>query len=284
MSERRAPGATAQGACGGGARRPAGCLWQGLSRRAWPAAGVLLAVCGAGHAQAIHAQAIQAQTIQAHTIQALTITGATYDAPTTRYAHAVLGDAVEWGALVLTLSDGLQLRLTLPEARVFEDLAPRLADLDGDGAPEVIVIETDRTLGASLAIYDTTGKIAATPYIGRTNRWLAPVGAGDLDGDGLVELAYIDRPHLAKTLRIWRYVDRALVPVADLTGLTNHKIGWDFIVGGLRDCGTGAEMITADADWRSVMATRLTPSGPVTRPVAAYTDPSSFDDVMACAQ
>ena len=29
------------------------------------------------------------------------ITKARYEAPTTRYAHGVLGDAVEWGALVI---------------------------------------------------------------------------------------------------------------------------------------------------------------------------------------
>ena len=38
---------------------------------------------------------------------------------------------------------------------------------------------------------------------------LAPLGAADLDGDGKIELAYIDRPHLAKILRIWRFDDGA---------------------------------------------------------------------------
>ena len=45
------------------------------------------------------------------------------------------------------------------------------------------------TQGARLAIYDETGLVSATPYIGRSNRWLAPLGAGDLDGDGNIELA-----------------------------------------------------------------------------------------------
>jgi hypothetical protein len=46
--------------------------------------------------------------------------------------------------------------------------------------------------------------LASTPWIGQRFRWLAPVAAADLDGDGAMELAYVDRPHLARTLRVWR--------------------------------------------------------------------------------
>ncbi len=141
------------------------------------------------------------------------ITSATYTEPTTRYAHGVLGDAIEYGAIELVLDTGSKLILRLPEERVFEDLEPRVQDLDGDGSAELIVIESHRDLGARLAVYDAQGFVAATPYIGRSNRWLAPLGAADLDEDGAMELAYIDRPHLAKTLRIWRFKDRALTHV-----------------------------------------------------------------------
>ncbi|MBS0126146.1 VCBS repeat-containing protein [Aestuariicoccus sp. KMU-90] len=185
------------------------------------------------------------------------VTGARYDEPTTRYAHGVLGDAVEWGALVLTLGDGSARRIVLPETRVFEDLEPRLWDVTGDGLPEVVTVESDLRLGARLAIWGAEGLIAATPFIGQTNRWLAPVGAADLDGDGRIEIAYVDRPHLAKTLRVWRLEGDALREVASATGLSNHRIGWDFIIGGIRDCGAGAEMLVASGDWASVMAVRF---------------------------
>ncbi|WP_108815122.1 FG-GAP repeat domain-containing protein [Loktanella sp. Alg231-35] len=210
-----------------------------------------------------------------------TILSADYAAPTDRYAHGILGDAIEWGALVVTTDAGDR-RFTLPQDRVFEDVAPRLADLDGDGTPEVVVVETLKTAGAQLAVYDETGKIAATPHIGRTNRWLAPIGAADLDGDGFVEIAYIDRPHLAKTLRVWRFRDGALRPVADLPGLTNHRIGEADIAGGIRDCGQGPEMITANADWSRVMATTLDNGQLTTRDIGRHVNRRSFAVALAC--
>lgn len=215
-------------------------------------------------------------------LAAQTITSARYAEPTNRYDHGILGDDLEWGALVLILQNGSTITLRLPETRVFEDIEPRLADVDGDGAPEVIVIETDLSRGASLAIYDVKGKRTATRYIGRTHRWLAPLGAADLDGDGAVELAYIDRPHLAKTLRVWRYQNDKLVPVADLPGLTNHQIGQDFILGGIRDCGQGPEIVTVNANWSRLMATTLTNNTLSARDIGVYKTPSSFDIALNC--
>ncbi len=227
-------------------------------------------------------RALALVALTATTACAETIVSAQYTDPTDRYAHGILGDAIEWGALVITTSTGTR-RFTLPQDRVFEDVAPRLVDLDNDGTPEVIVIETLASEGAQLAIYDATGKIASTPHIGRTNRWLAPIGAADLDADGAIEIAYIDRPHLAKTLRVWRYEGGALTHVADLEGLTNHRIGEADIGGGVRDCGNGPEMITASGDWRNVMATTLVDGQLSTRVLGDHIDRGSFATALACA-
>jgi FG-GAP-like repeat len=216
-------------------------------------------------------------------LAAQTITSARYAEPTDRYDHGILGDDLEWGALVLTFRNGSKTTLRLPDTRVFEDIEPRIADVDGDGSPEVIVIETDMSRGASLAIYDAKGKRTATPYIGRSHRWLAPLGAADLDGDGIVEVAYIDRPHLAKTLRIWRYQNDKLVPVAELAGLTNHQIGQDFILGGIRDCGQGPEIITVNTNWSRLMASTLLNGALSARDIGAYKAPSSFEAALNCA-
>ncbi len=210
------------------------------------------------------------------------IIAAHYDAPTSRYSHGVLGDAIEWGALVLALDDGRRLRVTLPDSSVFEDTAPRLADVDGDGNNEVVVVESSLVLGARLAIHDETGLLAATPHIGRRYRWLAPVAVADLDGDGATELAWIDRPHLARTLRIWRYRDGRLFPVAERTGLTNHRIGWNFIAGGLRDCGAFPEMILASGDWTRILAARLVSGRIELRDLGPYRGPESLAAARRC--
>ena len=246
------------------ARRLAMREWRGFARRAlhvsrlWPLA------------LAASVTAAQAEVVSARYLE-----------PTDRYAHGVLGDAIEWGTLEIRLKDNTRRRLVLPESRVFEDLEPRLFDVDLDGDLEVIVIESSATQGARLSIYDENGLLAANPYIGTRNRWLAPVGAADLDGDGKIEIAYIDRPHLAKTLRIWRYENGALTEVAQKPGLTNHKIGQDYISSGIRDCGNGPEMVTADANWRSVIVSRFDGAAIKSQAADGFSQ-DALADVLAC--
>jgi len=218
------------------------------------------------------------------------IQSATYIAPTTRYDHGILGDAIEYGAMRMLYASCEDcanpvrgsVRITLPQNRVFEDLKPRLIDLDNDRQNEVVVIETDLDLGARLAVYDLKGLIDATPFIGRTHRWLAPIGAADLDGDGFVELAYILKPHLAKELLVWRWRDRKLAFVAKIGGLTNHRIGQDFISGGIRDCGQGPELVSANSNWSLVMVTTFDGGSLVSRPVGPFRGTDSINAALTC--
>lgn len=214
------------------------------------------------------------------------ITAARYTDPTTRYAHGVLGDAIEHETLEVTLSGGQTARVHWPDTVVFEDTEPRLADVDGDGISEVIVVEAHEDQGARLSVYGladgTLTRRAETPWIGRTNRWLAPIGAADLDGDGAVEIAYIDRPHLAKTLRVWRFDSDTLTEVATLAGLTNHRIGERDIAGGLRDCGQGPEMIVADASWAQVVSVRMTGTTLTATPIGPHQGRPSFARALRC--
>ena len=214
------------------------------------------------------------------------IVSARYDGPTTRYPHGVLGDDIEYDTLVVRLSDGREISARWAQDIVFEDLSPRVVDVDGDGAPEVVVVESHETQGARLAIWGirdgALAQIAATPHIGTRFRWLAPVAVADLDGDGLVELAYVDRPHLAKVLRVWRYgADGALTQVASVEGMTNHRIGWDYIAGGLRNCGQGPEMVLADAGWTDVVAVRLADGGLAQQVLGAYS-PEALERALGC--
>ncbi|MBB5514203.1 hypothetical protein FHS89_000201 [Rubricella aquisinus] len=215
------------------------------------------------------------------------IVSARYDAPTTRYAHAVLGDDVEYGALVLEVRDcaacaAREVTHTLPQNRVFEDLAPRLADLDGDGLPEVVTVESDARQGAQLAIYSARGKIAETPFIGRSFRWLAPAGIADFDGDGQNDIAYVETPHLGKTLRFWTLRNGDLTQIAATGGVTNHRIGEDFITSAVRDCDGRVSVLMADARWRRVIGTHLSPDGPVQTDFGLMTDLAGLRALASC--
>lgn len=218
------------------------------------------------------------------------ITWAGFSDATARYDHGILGDAVEAGGLrAATATQGpCELAVILHETRVFEDVAPRLADLDGDGAAELVVVETEIARGASLAVYGLRGgrlvKLAATPPIGRTHRWLAPAAIGDLDGDGRIEIAYVDRPHLARILRVVRYEPEGprLTEIASATGHTNHRIGDREILGGLRTCAGAPEIVTASPDWSRLQATRLESGRLVTRDIGLNRSPRAVARALAC--
>ena len=183
--------------------------------------------------------------------------------PTDRYAHCVLGDCIEHQAMEVTVrASGAWItgRVDLPPDHVFEDVAARCVTHAGETL--VVVVETSLAEGASLAVYTALDdgnivKRAETPHIGMPNRWLAPAGIADLDGDGALEIAFVDRPHLARILRVVRLEGTRLVEIAERDGLTNHRIGAREIEGGLWDCGDGPEIVLSDADWRRTVAVRL---------------------------
>lgn len=239
------------------------------ARRALPAACMCLAPVAGG-----------TQTSQPW--QGQQLSDAQNQQPTTRYPHAVLGDDIEYGALALRYESGAEFVIRLPEDRVFEDTAPRIVDVDGDGQAEAVVVESHQSQGARLALYNADGLIAATPYIGQRFRWLAPVAIADLDGDGLVELAYIDRPHLAKTLRVWRFEGGKLSQIASMPDLTNHRIGERDIAGGLRSCVSGPEMILASGNWRDLVAVAFDGKTLARRTIGPHRDRSSFAAALAC--
>ena len=149
---------------------------------------------------------------------------------TDRYRHGVLGDRLEAAMVRVRHAHGADLVLESGDDAVFEDLMPRLVDLDGDGRDEIIVVKSYLDRGAALAVVglDADGEpamLAETPPIGRPNRWLNPVGAADFDGDGRVEIAYVETPHIGGTLMIWEWRDGGLVREHAEPGFSNHAIG-----------------------------------------------------------
>jgi len=108
------------------------------------------------------------------------------------------------------------------------------------------------------------------------------VAKAEVDGDGAVGIAYVDRQHLAKTLRIWRYTSDRFDEIATFRGVTNHKIGEDFISGGLRDCGQGPEMILATADWSDLVALRFDANRMQSDTLGLAATPAGFQQALSC--
>lgn len=212
---------------------------------------------------------------------------ACFESPTTRYGHDVLGGGGEWGALALTLADGTEARVELPPELVFEDLAPRLFDLDGAGAPEIVVVRSDVAEGAQLAVYaldrGALRLIAATPTMGARNRWLAPAAIADLDGDGRLDIAFVEKPHVGGVLQVWSFAPGGLMLKARIGGLSNHRIGDAFITGFVRVCGGRPEMVMPDFAWKRAMAVRFDGGALKARPLGDLPSPEAIDRYRACA-
>ena len=172
-------------------------------------------------------------------------------APTLRYPHKSLGSREHAGAVHVQarLADGrLQdIRYQLPLHRVFEDLVPRLVDLDGDGKDELVLVESDLVRGSALVVLGlrpaskipnspnstNAGKpgavvlteLARSPFAGGSFLWLNPLGFGDFDGDGRTDLAAVITPHIGGTLTLYHYRPPLLEPFAKAMDVSNHKMG-----------------------------------------------------------
>ncbi len=194
----------------------------------------------------------------------------------TGYDHAILGSLPEWREITymgrsFSFEDGF-----------IEDIAPRMADVTGDGAPEALVVHSRPNLGARLVVLSLPDlrEIAATPHIGRHHRWLAVIGAGDFDGDGRVEIAYIDRPHLAQQLVFVRLEGADLTELDRQIGLTNHRIGDEVIQSAVRHCkDQGHDLLVMSGDWRRIMAARM---GQPAQDLGPYS-PAAWQFAARCA-
>ena len=157
-----------------------------------------------------------------------------YAKPTRAYSHGILGDRVEASALTVRLASGKRFSVDAGSGHVFEDLTPRLADLDGDGRNEIIVIRTNLRRGAALAVYGQHGGglelLAATADIGRANRWRNPALIFPSPASDEMLIAEVVTPHIGGTLKLWALKASTgsgyrLEPRGSASGFSNHFIG-----------------------------------------------------------
>lgn len=153
---------------------------------------------------------------------------AQYADPSIQYGHGILGDAIE-GKRLVVLKDKDIYTLGLSEEYVFEDIAPRLIDIDKDGELEIVTIRTHMNKGAGIMIYKIVDhelrEFAWVDEIGRPNRWLNIAAIYDLDQDGILEIAWIQTPHIGGILKVAKFEPGTLRLVAQTSVYSNHSIG-----------------------------------------------------------
>ena len=213
------------------------------------------------------------------------IARAWYEGPTRRYAHGILGDAVEAGTLIAETRVGVRLALDLPQDQVFEDRYPRIADLDGDGREEVIAIRSSIHGGGGVAIYGVRDgrlrELAAIPEIGTPNRWLNIAAIADLNGDGRREIVFVRTPHIGGTLRVFSYAGGEVRLLDEVYGFSNHAIGaTEMRLSAVADAdGDGrADVAVPDAGRRALRIMAL--DGETLREIASVALPSRVEEAV----
>src|ERR1041385_2839594 len=149
--------------------------------------------------------------------------------PTDRYDHGILGDKIEAGALIIETRDGRRQTLRLKNDAVFEDLQPRIADLNGDGHDNIIVVKSYLKRGSALAVIgERKGRyeiIEETPPLGGPHRWLDPAGVAAFTGGHKADIALVRQPHAVGLLEIWTWRDNRLQKTVEVPDAANHVAG-----------------------------------------------------------
>ena len=145
---------------------------------------------------------------------------------TTAYAHGVLGDEIEAGAVaVVDPSGGVEATLA-PPGGVIEGIAPIVADVDDDGERELLVTASDAERGARLVALSESDAPALTgPAVGTGFRWRHQLAVAPFGPDRETEVAAVKTPHIGGTAEFYRATGRGLELVASRRGYSTHAIG-----------------------------------------------------------
>ncbi|NNM74840.1 hypothetical protein [Enterovirga aerilata] len=179
--------------------------------------------------------------IPASRIEAAGPITATLTEPTREYGHEALGASVHAKSVSIAekrpvqISSGAQAvptevtRVAAGPGAVFEDREPRLAKLDRDGPPGIVIVKSYAERGSALAVIgrrDGAWKVVAeTPPVGEGQRWLNPAAVADFLGTGRPQIALVRTPHADGILQLWALEGDRLALKAEKAGYANHAFG-----------------------------------------------------------
>ena len=186
-----------------------------------------------------------------------------------RYVHGVVGDEFEAAALtVLDIKDdqlNVIAQIDLPDNDVFEGIAPFWADIDQDGADDLVATVSNGAVGAQVRAYRADGSLLATgPAIGRGGRWRHQLAFGPFGPNGEQELVDVLTPHIGGVVEFYRHNGDHLEIVASLPGYTSHVIGsrnLDMAVAGDFNGDGQPEIVLPTQDRTSIAGLQRTADG-----------------------
>jgi hypothetical protein len=183
--------------------------------------------------------------------------------PTDRYPHGALGDDLEAASVTILEPDGTVRSVTEIDG-VVEGLSPLWADLDGDGAEEVVVTVSDAADGARIVVLDRAGAVIASGEpIGIGNRWRHQIGTVR-DPLGTRAIVVVKTPHIGGVAEYWRLVGGGLELVATRSGITSHTIrsrNLDLAVIVDADGDGVEELVAPTGDLRALVGVSFTEDG-----------------------
>lgn len=190
--------------------------------------------------------------------------------PTRRYAHGVLGDAIEANEITVADIGGngrLEVRaeITAESGGVFEEISPMWVEARGNEL--LAVSESADGLGTRVSLYHPDGRLAAAgPFIGEPFKWRHVLAAGPFGPNGEFEIAAVRTPHLDAVVEFYRpdFESGTLDIVAEVPGYTSHRLdtrNLDTARAGDLDGDGRWELLVPNRSYTELAAIRRTENG-----------------------
>lgn len=149
--------------------------------------------------------------------------------PTNRYNHGIAGDDLEASAIVLVETEPeARVTQTIPiaEPDVIEGISAIWADIDNDGARDIIVTLSNSQTGARIVAYRENGTLLAeSDAIGRGNRWRHQLSVAGFKPNKPQLLVDVRTPHIGGIVEFFQYNNGKLESVQEIRGFSTHSIG-----------------------------------------------------------